>query len=380
MRTPVLIVLSNLCTGLLLVIFFTGQYSIPGQQSAVSTRAVQCPQCPTHKCPAQIKCPETDASAICPFGSPDAGDWHIGECRHGDAPWNDNNIRCELNTPAPFVPAAERSSYDEMLKKYPTFWPKRVPTKEKDLWDLHHKLYVAQSWPYNMPTVEATTGDYDGYTHRFGTVNIFFQGIVMQKYPSDLWIVQELFYKVRPEVVVETGTLLGGAAAYYAMLLHAMNIPGGKVITIDVSDEAPRHFKNTDRAKKLPYSNRIEFLLALTGSHDKDVIEHVRQATKGKRTIIFLDGNHIKPSVDQELIDYAPMVSVGSYIVTEDTDFNGNPWCSHPVAECGGGTVQGPKEAGDQWIKTATDFERDTSIDEWFHHSMNYGGYYKRIR
>ena len=36
---------------------------------------------------------------------------------------------------------------------------------------------------------------------------------MLQKYPTDLWHYQEIFWRVQPDIVIELGTLNGAAAA-----------------------------------------------------------------------------------------------------------------------------------------------------------------------
>lgn len=58
-------------------------------------------------------------------------------------------------------------------------------------------------------------------------------GVPTSKLPLDMWIYQELMYRVRPELVIECGTYLGGSALYFAHMMDLMEIDG-KVVTIDI--------------------------------------------------------------------------------------------------------------------------------------------------
>ena len=61
-----------------------------------------------------------------------------------------------------------------------------------------------------------------------------YRGVRILKVPTDLWNYQEIFTERRIEWVLETGTLHGGSALFFADLLELAGAPG-KVITIDVS-------------------------------------------------------------------------------------------------------------------------------------------------
>ncbi|MCI0635861.1 MAG: cephalosporin hydroxylase family protein, partial [Actinobacteria bacterium] len=45
-------------------------------------------------------------------------------------------------------------------------------------------------------------------------------GIPTVQNPFDVWITQEIVVEVRPDVIVESGTMLGGSAALWALLLE----------------------------------------------------------------------------------------------------------------------------------------------------------------
>src|SRR6059058_4088022 len=50
--------------------------------------------------------------------------------------------------------------------------------------------------------------------------------------PEDLMRIQEVIYRVRPDVIIETGIAHGGSLIYYASLCKAMN--HGRVIGVDI--------------------------------------------------------------------------------------------------------------------------------------------------
>jgi cephalosporin hydroxylase len=61
------------------------------------------------------------------------------------------------------------------------------------------------------------------------------------KCPMDMWIYQELMHKLGTDLLIETGTLLGGSALFFA---HMFDLMGrGKVISVDIEirDNLPQH-------------------------------------------------------------------------------------------------------------------------------------------
>jgi len=162
---------------------------------------------------------------------------------------------------------------------------------------------------------------------------------------------------VKPDIIIETGTYLGGSALFFASICDLVN--KGKVISIDIKNrtEKPKH-------------ERITYLF---GSSISDTIIHqVKQLIKkGDKVIVNLDSNHTKDHVLQELTIYSKFVSLDSYIIVEDTSIGG-----HPVKP---NRYPGPMEAVNEFAKNNRDFTIDKSKEK-FYLTFNPCGYLKRIR
>ena len=85
--------------------------------------------------------------------------------------------------------------------------------------------------------------------------------------------------------------------------------------------------------------------------------------------MVILDSDHSQAHVEAELAAYAGIVSVGSYLIVEDTDING-----HPARPDFG---PGPWEALQTFLATNHDFEVDRSRER-FLLTLNPGGYLRR--
>ena len=48
-------------------------------------------------------------------------------------------------------------------------------------------------------------------------------GVKSQKYSSDLWTYQEIVYELKPDLIVETGTMHGGSALFLASICDTIN-------------------------------------------------------------------------------------------------------------------------------------------------------------
>jgi cephalosporin hydroxylase len=129
--------------------------------------------------------------------------------------------------------------------------------------------------------------------------------------PEDLIRVQEVIYRIRPQVVIETGIAHGGSLIYYASLLKLMG--GGRVIGIDV-EIRPRNREAIERHGLSPNITLID-----GSSTSAAVVERVRELTGSQQPVmVILDSNHSSGHVAAELEQYGPMVSEDSYIVATD--------------------------------------------------------------
>lgn len=131
------------------------------------------------------------------------------------------------------------------------------------------------------------------------------------QFPNDVVAIQELLWKIQPDVVIETGVAHGGSLVLSASILQL--IGKGKVIGVDI--EIRKH--NREAVEAHPLNHRIELIEG--SSIDEETMSAVRQAVGDARTVmVFLDSNHSESHVLRELELYSPLVSPGSYIVAHD--------------------------------------------------------------
>lgn len=131
------------------------------------------------------------------------------------------------------------------------------------------------------------------------------------QFPTDIVAIQELLWKLQPDVVVETGVAHGGSLVLTASVMEL--IGKGKVVGVDI--EIRPH--NRAAIEAHPLKHRIELIEG--SSIAVETLEAVRKAIgKAKSVLVFLDSNHTETHVLQELELYAPLVTPGSYIVAHD--------------------------------------------------------------
>jgi cephalosporin hydroxylase len=208
------------------------------------------------------------------------------------------------------------------------------PTRERSVIDTFHRLY------YDSEVWKRTA----------------WQGVKVWKCPLDLWVYQEIVHEVRPELVIETGTASGGSALYFAHLLDWQG--SGEIVTIDVREvpERPRH-------------PRIRYLTC--SSVDPDTVARMRELARGKqRVMVVLDSDHTRDHVLAELRAYSELVTIGSYLMVEDSNING-----HPVRPDFG---PGPMEAVEEFLAESKNFVRDAEREK-FYLTFCPGGYLRRV-
>jgi cephalosporin hydroxylase len=148
---------------------------------------------------------------------------------------------------------------------------------------------------------------WDGkYVYRFSWL-----GRPIIQLPEDIVRLQEAVFTIRPDVIVETGIAHGGCLMLFASVCEALG--HGNVVGVDV-DVRPH---NRTAIEEHPLSPRITIVDG--SSIDEHVVDRVRELVQGAKSVfVLLDSNHSKKHVLAELRLYAPLVSVGSYIVVAD--------------------------------------------------------------
>jgi cephalosporin hydroxylase len=177
------------------------------------------------------------------------------------------------------------------------------------------------------------------------------------KCPLDMWLYQEIVHQTRPDLIIETGTWHGGSGLYLASLCELAR--HGQVVSIDI-----------DHSKALPTHPRLDYI---TGSSVSEaVLAQVARLAEGKSSVlVILDSDHSRAHVAQELEAYQAFVTVGNYMVVEDTNING-----HPVLP---GYGDGPMEALRDFLSANDHFISDASKEK-FLMSFNPKGYLLKLK
>lgn len=164
-----------------------------------------------------------------------------------------------------------------------------------------------------------------------------------------------------PEVVVEVGTKWGGFAAWLSDTFEL------EVVAVDI-----------ERAEGRPDSWPGVTNVVEGSSIDGHVVARVRELTRGRSTMVVLDGDHHAPHVSHEIRAYGPLVSRGQYLVVEDGIADLAPYevaepIGHRIPRCGGPLWAITRElaGNDEWI-------RDRAVENLTRVSHHPAGWWRR--
>ena len=189
------------------------------------------------------------------------------------------------------------------------------------------------------------------------------------QYPQDVLAYQEIIWKVKPDLIIETGIARGGSLIFSASILEII----GKVLGIDIDI----HKQNKKNVTTHSLSKRISMLEG--SSIDEKIVNKVYKFARDKKKIlVMLDSNHTHEHVLNELRLYSPLVSKGSYMIVFDSiigdlpdHFNKNrPW----------NKKNNPKTAIFQFLKENHRFVIDHDISNKLAITVSPYGYLKCIK
>ena len=137
-------------------------------------------------------------------------------------------------------------------------------------------------------------------------------GIPIIQLPADIMATQEVIWKTKPDIIIETGVARGGSVLFMASILEMMG--NGQVIGVDI--DIRKH--NRESIESPPMSKRVTLIEG--GSVDESILKQVRaNIPDGARVMVVLDSDHSRDHVLEECRAYGPMVTKDCYMVVADT-------------------------------------------------------------
>jgi len=204
------------------------------------------------------------------------------------------------------------------------------------------------------------------------TYNFDWLGLPIIQFPQDIVAIQEIIWKVNPDVVIETGVARGGSLILSASILHLLN-GNGKVVGVDI--DIREH--NRKAIIEHPLAFRIR-LIQGSSTEETTLLQVRKYITPGDKVMVILDSNHTHAHVAKELELYSAFVGKDSYIIVMDTGIedvsehitNGYPW----------GKGNNPKTAVWEFLKTNDRFVVDKSIENKLLITVAPDGYLKCVK
>lgn len=179
-------------------------------------------------------------------------------------------------------------------------------------------------------------------------------GLPILQMPQDVLAIQEIVWKLKPDVIIETGIAWGGSIVFYASLLEL--IGKGRVIGIDLN--LMEHVSKQIMDYKC--SHRINLLKG--SSTDPDLVKQVKDQIKpGDTVMVLLDSNHTHEHVLAELRAYGPAVTPGQYLIVSDTYVEDIPVQTHRPRPWGPGA--NPKTAAQAYLQETDRFSIDEELE-----------------
>lgn len=202
--------------------------------------------------------------------------------------------------------------------------------------------------------------------------NFTWMGRPIIQLPQDIMAMQEIIWKVKPDLIIETGIAHGGSLIFYASMLELIG-EEGQILGIDV--DVRQH--NRVEIETHPMFKRITMIEG--SSIDAKIVKQVYDFAQDKsRVLLVLDSNHTHDHVLQELELYSPLVTKDSYLVVFDTLIEDMPEDFFPDRPWG--RNNNPKTAVWEFLKTNKRFEIDKDMEAKLLITVSPDGYLKCIQ
>mgnify|MGYP001234634911 CR=1 FL=1 len=206
------------------------------------------------------------------------------------------------------------------------------------------------------------------------TYNFTWMGRPIIKFPADMIVQQEIMWKLKPDLIIETGIAHGGSILFSASMIEMMGV-NGEVVAVDI--DIRKH--NKKLIEKHPMYKRVTMYEG--SSVDPKIVDKVKKHVKNKKCVmVILDSNHTHNHVLEELEMYTPFVTVGSYCILPDTfieffplgyssNHNKRPW----------DVGNNPYTAMKTFLKTNKNFSIDKGLSNKGVITETIDGYLKKI-
>ena len=153
-----------------------------------------------------------------------------------------------------------------------------------------------------------------GYTYNFSWL-----GKTIIQMPEDLVNLQDIVFRTRPDVIIETGVARGGSALFYASLLYLNSaFKSSQIKPCYIGLDISIRQDTRDDLSSSPFGDLITLIETDTSSPTvtASLLPHL---TKGAKVMLILDSCHTTEHVSAEIRNLSHLVSPGCYLIVCDT-------------------------------------------------------------
>ena len=190
--------------------------------------------------------------------------------------------------------------------------------------------------------------------------------------PQDMFALQDIIWRTRPEYIIEVGVAWGGGVLFEAMLLDYLD--GQKVIGLDIfiPDDLRERIMSH---KKL--SDRIE-LIEGDSTSEKTINKVKSIINDSKKVLVCLDSYHTHEHVLNELRVFSEFVGKGQYLICGDTIVEDIPEQKHRPRPWGPGN--NPGTAVREFLTKNDCFQVDEDLEKKLLITCHPGGYLQSVK
>jgi len=200
-------------------------------------------------------------------------------------------------------------------------------------------------------------------------------GVPIIQLPSDMLVAQEIIFKTKPDVIIETGVARGGSLIFYASILKLIK-KKFRIIGVDIDLRA--HNKKSILSSKFK-----KYIKLIEGSSvSSETINKVKKYIfKKSKVMVILDSNHQKEHVLKECNLYGNLVTKKNYMVVADSTIgflnkNQIPKKRSVILNI----KDNPYSALKTFLKKNDKFKIDKELNGKLIFSSNFNGYLKKTK
>lgn len=209
-------------------------------------------------------------------------------------------------------------------------------------------------------------------------------GLPIIQFPQDIVITQEIIWKTKPTIIIETGIARGGSLTLAASQLALLDLSEKKTINLDhiptrfcigIDIDIRKHNKNA--IKSHPF---IKYIKLIEGSSTSStVFDKVKSLIKrDDKVMVILDSNHTYKHVIHEINMYSELVSIENYLVVHDTGIEFVP--DDLIVNRSWGKGNNPLTAVKEFLTKNDKFVIDKEVNDKLLITSSPNGYLKRIK